>query len=101
MNIHFVGARGVSMRQLSLIVNSLGHAVTGSDIVMGAHTPDNIMDADLVVYTSAVGEDNCELSLARKRGIPVIERADFLGCLCRMYQNVIAVSGSHGNAPLL
>ena len=84
------------MRQLIKISESGGHTVTGSDIVLGGHNPENAEAAEFLVYTMAVSGDNCELIRARERGIPVMERAEFLGRLSLNYQNIIAVSGSHG-----
>ena len=60
MNIHFVGINGVSMRALADLAASRGHNVTGSDRDTGGHDGRNVTDCDLVVYTNAVPEDNCE-----------------------------------------
>ena len=67
----------------------------GLDIHIG-HKKSNIVGADLVVYTCAVGEDNVEVKYAKEQGILVYERADFLGELSKEYKNVIAIAGSHG-----
>ncbi len=96
MRIHFVGARGVSMVKLALISASAGHTVTGSDIAISGHRPENADGADLVVYSAAVAPDNCELVRAKERGIPIKTRAEFLAEVSARYQNVIAVAGSHG-----
>ena len=65
-------------------------------IVTYKHAKKNIEGADLVVYTSAVGENNVEILEAKRRGIKVLERADFLGEIAKEYREVIAVAGSHG-----
>lgn len=84
------------MRRLSAIAAAAGHTVTGSDAQLSGHRPEYADRADLVVYTAAVPDDNCELLRARQRGIPVKSRAEFLGEIARGYKNTIAVSGSHG-----
>lgn len=98
MNIHFVGINGVSMRALADLAASRGHNVTGSDRDTGGHDGRNVTDCDLVVYTNAVPEDNCELTAARRLGIPTIERATYLGELSRSFGKTIAVAGCHGKS---
>ncbi len=87
-----------------------GYIVTGSDRyhsaaalnlektgikVQYSHIPDLINDADLVVYSSAVREDNPERVYAMERGIRTMRRAEFLGEIMRMYFTV-CISGTHG-----
>ena len=98
MRIHFIGSLGVSMQALAGFVRARGHTVTGSDRDLQGHDPKNIEGCDLVVYTNAVGDDNCELLCARELGIPTIERAAYLGELSRAYDTVIAVAGCHGKS---
>lgn len=98
MRIHFIGNRGVSMRALSEFVAARGHTVTGSDRDDGGHAPENVDGCDLVVYTNAVPDDNCELARAHELGIPTVERAEYLGELSRAYKRVIAVAGCHGKS---
>ncbi len=107
---HFIGIGGVGMCALAEILIHDGLAVSGCDAApserterlakLGAlinigHTADHIDDADLVVITAAVSEDNVELCAARERGIPVLRRSEALGQL--MHGKVgIAVAGTHG-----
>lgn len=67
----------------------------GAKIFIG-HSADNIKNPDVVVYTAAIGKDNPELLEARKRSIPTINRADFLGELMQDFESSIAISGTHG-----
>ncbi|MDR2202547.1 MAG: UDP-N-acetylmuramate--L-alanine ligase [Clostridiales bacterium] len=96
MNIHFIGCEGAGMRALSCIMRSAGHSVTGSDIALAGHDAANVQNAHAVVYTNAVGEDNGELTYARALGIPVYERAQFLGVTAARYKSAVCVCGSHG-----
>jgi UDP-N-acetylmuramate--alanine ligase len=92
-----------------LLIN-LGYMVSGSDIketevtrhlsdlggaVFQGHDPHHIEGADVVVFSSAVREDNPELVEARNRAIPVIPRAEMLAELMRLKYG-IAVAGAHG-----
>lgn len=110
-SIHFVGIGGISMSALAKLVLNRGIAVSGSDIkktniifelenlgakVFIGHNAKNIDNADIVVFTSAVQENNVEVIEAKKLGILVYERADFLYLIALNYNNVIAISGTHG-----
>ncbi len=108
--VHFVGIGGIGMSGIAEVLLNLGYQVSGSDlaesettlrlenlggrIVIG-HKADNLHDADVVVISSAVREDNPEVLAARQQGIPVIPRAEMLAELMRM-KHGIAVAGSHG-----
>ena len=109
-NIHFVGVGGIGMSGIARILTELGFSVTGSDVnpngicarleaagavVYHGHHPDNINGADLVVRSSAIGDDNCEIMQAVQKGVPVIQRAKMLGMLMNS-QVGIAIAGTHG-----
>lgn len=109
--VHFVGIGGSGMSPLAEILHSQGFAVTGSDVgesdnvirmrrlgipVMMPQAAENVGDAELVVYTAAVSDDNPELVAARERGIPLMERAKLLGLLSRGFASTVAVAGTHG-----
>lgn len=99
------------MSGLAKIVFSEGYTVSGSDLKKGditvglekigikvfyGHSPENIKDADLVIYTDAVNIDNVELKAAINKKIDVIDRASFLNAIMNNYEISIAVSGTHG-----
>ncbi len=109
--VHFVGIGGSGMSPLAEILHSLGYHITGSDVnesdnlarmrrlgiaVFMPQKAENIGDAQLVVYTAAVRDDNPELVAANERNIPLMERAVLLGLLSRQFSNTIAVAGTHG-----
>jgi UDP-N-acetylmuramate--alanine ligase len=109
-NIHFVGIGGIGMSGIAEVLLSLGYRVTGSDLrrssitdrlaglgalIREGHSADNVKEADVVVYSSAVKPGNVELEAARSRHIPTIPRAEMLAELMRMKYG-IAVAGTHG-----
>lgn len=98
MKIHFIGDEGVSMSALKTFAESRGNDVGGSDGARDGHDPKNVEDSDLVIYTNAIPNDNCELKRARALGIPTMERAEFLGELSRAYGKTLAVAGCHGKS---
>jgi UDP-N-acetylmuramate--alanine ligase len=110
--VHFVGVGGIGMSGIAELLFNMGFQVTGSDIresentrrlknlgikVSIPHHKDNVGDADVVVYTSALAKDNVELKAARERKIPISRRAEMLAELMRMKFS-IAVAGTHGKS---
>ena len=110
-HIHMIGIGGSGMCPLAEILHSKGYILTGSDnnesdplarvkalgieVSMG-HMAENVLGADLVVYSAAISKNNPELVMAKVLGIPTMERSQLLGALTRRYDNVIGVSGTHG-----
>lgn len=111
-NLHFTGIGGISMSALAEIMISRGFTVTGSDSheskitdhleSLGAkifynQVAGNISsDIDVLIYTSAIKQDNPELVKAKELGIPLLTRAEFLGQIMLNYPMAIGVSGTHG-----
>ncbi len=111
--VHFIGIGGVSMYGLARLVHSMGANVSGSDAsvservnslslegipVFTYHSPENLGEAELVVYSHAISGDNPELKEAIRRQIPVISRAEYMGALMLSYKTKIGVSGTHGKS---
>ena len=110
-HIHFVGIGGIGMSGIAEVLANLGFRVSGSDQkksevtdrleALGAevtegHAAENVGDAHVVVRSTAVRDDNPEISEARRQSIPVIPRAEMLAELMRMKPYTVAVAGSHG-----
>src|SRR5918992_6140628 len=109
-SLHFVGVGGAGMSGLALVAHSLGARVTGSDRaespyverlraagiqpVLGHDAANYPVGAELVVST-AIPEENPELSAARAGGATVLHRGDLLGEVTRL-RRTIAVAGTHG-----
>lgn len=109
--VHFVGIGGIGMSALAQHLLRLGHAVSGSDrqdneqtkklrklgatITVG-HSEQAVVGAQLVVHTSAVQQDNCELVYARQHNIPTVLREELLGTIFNNFSTRIAVCGTHG-----
>ena len=60
------------------------------------HDAANVGNADLVVYSAAIHDDNPELQAARARGIKAIERSIMLGYISRTHPQSVGVAGTHG-----
>ncbi|MDR2074965.1 MAG: UDP-N-acetylmuramate--L-alanine ligase [Holosporales bacterium] len=108
--IHFVGIGGIGVSGLAEIMLSMGYIVKGSDRTRSAnterleklgikvfdgHEEKNVGEADVVVYSSAIKQDNPELLYAKKLKIPVITRAEMLSQIIRFKKSIV-VAGSHG-----
>lgn len=107
---HFVGIGGIGMCGLAELLKNMGAQVTGSDVAENAnierlkslgvkvskgHSPENIGDAEVVVYSSAINFQNPEIAAARAQMIPLIPRAEALAEIMR-FKRGIAVAGTHG-----
>lgn len=108
--VHLVGIGGMHMSAIGQLLLERGIAVRGSDLrlspfteklqSMGAtifegHDAKHVGDAALVVTTAAAADENPELAEARRRGIPIMIRAEMVAKLMEG-KRVIAVSGAHG-----
>jgi UDP-N-acetylmuramate--alanine ligase len=108
--IHFVGIGGIGMSGIAELLANLGYEVSGSDArrstatarleglgvtVYVGHDPLHVGNADVVVVSSAIGDDNAEVTEARRRRIAVIPRAEMLAELMRLRYG-IAIAGAHG-----
>jgi len=108
--IHFIGIGGVGMGGIAEVLLNLGYQVSGSDLannaliehlrelgasVMIGHDASYLANADVVVITTAVNEDNVELQAAREQKIPIVPRAEMLAELMR-FSYGIAIAGTHG-----
>ncbi|PKO45894.1 MAG: UDP-N-acetylmuramate--L-alanine ligase [Betaproteobacteria bacterium HGW-Betaproteobacteria-22] len=109
-NVHFVGVAGSGMSGIAEVLLNLDFNVSGSDLAVNAttkrlssfgakvyqgHAEAHVQEADVVVVSSAVNEDNPEVKAARAKNIPVVPRAIMLAELMRFRQG-IAVAGTHG-----
>lgn len=110
--IHFIGIGGIGMSGIAEVLCNLGFVVSGSDArkskntdrletlfnikISEGHAAENIGDAQVVVYSSAVKEDNPEVIAAKAKSIPVIPRAEMLAELMVLKPYAVAVSGTHG-----
>ena len=108
--IHFIGIGGIGMSGIAEILHKSGYKVQGSDIskskitarlekmgikVYIGHNKLNIKNSSIIVYSSAVKQDNQEIINAKANFIPIIHRSEMLGELMRLRQS-IAIAGTHG-----
>ena len=108
--IHFVGIGGIGMSGIAEVLMTQGFRVQGSDAkaskitdrlaslgatIFEGQRAENIGDAAVVVISTAIKKGNPELEEARKRGLPVVRRAEMLAELMRLRSN-IAIGGTHG-----
>ncbi|HNU07056.1 MAG TPA: UDP-N-acetylmuramate--L-alanine ligase [Pyrinomonadaceae bacterium] len=109
--IHFIGIGGIGMSGIAEVLCNLGFEVSGSDlskskntdrleklgaVIREGHAAENVGDAQVVVYSSAVKDDNPEIVFARGNKIPIIPRAEMLAELMTLKPYSIAVAGTHG-----
>lgn len=107
---HFIGIGGIGMSGIAQLMLKSGFRVSGSDLKenqntnelkdLGAtifigHEAKNIKQQDVVVYSSAISEDNPELCQAKALGISLMQRAQALALLMQD-KTAITIAGSHG-----
>ncbi len=110
-NIHCIGIGGVGLSAIAEILMARGYHVSGSDMkesdltenlrrkgaeIYIGHRGSNVENADLIVYSAAIAEENPEIVRAREKNIPLAGRAEVLGTLMDDFANSIAISGTHG-----
>lgn len=110
VHVHLIGVAGSGMSGLALLLLGMGHRVSGSDRVTSGetqrmqglglqfstpHRADEVEGADVVVFSSAIREDNVAREAARARGIPCIRRAECLAAILHTREGVV-ISGTHG-----
>jgi UDP-N-acetylmuramate--alanine ligase len=109
-NVHMVGIGGIGMSGIAEILLTQGFKVSGSDIaksevtdrleslgikIYEGHKTENLEEADVLVYSSAVTVENPEVKEAIARKIPVIKRSEMLAECMRMKYG-IGIAGTHG-----
>ena len=109
-NIYFVGIGGAGMSGIAEVLLNQGYKISGSDIAQSktitrlqklgmniyiGHKAKQIKDADVVVVSSAIDQNNPEIKAAMRQRIPIIRRAEMLAELMR-YRHAIVIAGTHG-----
>ena len=108
--IHFIGIGGIGMSGLAQIMKIMGFNIQGSDLghnkntencknlgikILKGHFKKNILKATIIVKSTAIKNNNVEIVSARKKKIPIYERAEMLANIVSLKKNII-ITGSHG-----
>ena len=111
-NIHFIGIGGIGISALARFLKEKGFNISGSDLkeskitnellkegvkISIPHKSENVLGADLVVYSAAIKEENVELKEALKRGISCLSRKEALPLILKD-KKVFAIAGAHGKS---
>ncbi|MGN1298729.1 MAG: UDP-N-acetylmuramate--L-alanine ligase [Candidatus Scatovivens sp.] len=110
-HIHLIGIGGISMSAIAETLKNWGFKVTGSDLVSSSltdklnkhgiettigHNLKNVKEADLIVYSAAIKDNDPEMVVAKENMIPLIDRGSFVGYLTKLYKESICIAGTHG-----
>ena len=108
--VHFIGIGGAGMCGIAEVLLNQGYQISGSDAKAGktterlqqlgakvfiGHAAENIVNANVVVVSTAIDDTNPEIVAAREARLPIVRRAEMLGELMR-YRHGIAIAGTHG-----
>ena len=111
--VHFIGAGGIGMSALALLLAARGHAVSGSDEREGdmtrklretgvdifiGHDAINVKNAEAIFYSSAIPHDNPEWIAGHNAHIPFYHRSQLMAHISNRAKISIAVSGTHGKS---
>ena len=112
MRGHLIGIGGVSMSPLAEVLRDMGIHISGSDVsenenvkhlrelnidIKIGHRASNLpADAQFVIFTAAVHDDNPEIREAKARGLKLYGRAEAWGTIMKAYKNALCISGTHG-----
>jgi UDP-N-acetylmuramate--alanine ligase len=108
---HIIGIGGIGMSAIASILKKHGLEVQGSDMnysqnikrlesegircFIGEHKKENIENADIIIYSTAVKNENVELSEGRKNKKIILNRAEILNYIIYSSYNIL-ISGMHG-----
>lgn len=110
--IHFIGIGGIGISALARFLKEKGFEISGSDLkeskitgelasegvkISIPHKKENVLGADLVIYSAAIKPENVELKEALRRGIKCLSRKEALPLILQD-KKVIAVAGAHGKS---
>ena len=110
-HIHLIGIGGVSMSAVAETLKNWNFIVTGSDIAQSeltdkliengikvtiGHDVESAKNADLIVYSAAINDQDPEIIAAKENNIPLIGRGEFVGLITKKYKETICVAGTHG-----
>lgn len=109
--VHIIGITGIGMSAIAKMLYKLGFNVQGSDIIEAVdpkilnlkhikyflgHMPENIIGADIVIFSTAIDDTNIEIIEAKKRGLKILSRKEVLLEITKRYETKICISGAHG-----
>ena len=110
--IHFIGIGGIGISALARFLKEKGYQISGSDLkeskitgelasegvkISIPHNAQNVLGADLVIYSAAIKPENVELKEAKKLDIKCLSRKEALPLILQD-KKVIAVAGAHGKS---
>jgi UDP-N-acetylmuramate--alanine ligase len=109
--VHFIGIGGIGMSGIAELLSNKNFIVTGSDLssspnvdrlrnlgieISIGHSDKNIANAELVIYSDAIPEENVELNAAKLKNLLVYSRAKMISEIAKLNNSTVAVAGTHG-----
>ena len=110
-HIHLIGIGGISMSAIAERLKAWNYTVTGSDLNQSkitdnlnahgikttiGHDLENAKNADLIVFSAAINDQDPEMVIAKENNVPIVGRGEFVGYLTKLYKETICISGTHG-----
>ena len=111
--VHLIGICGIGMTGLCAFLKSAGYTVSGSDInsvsaskrihgvtYYSCHNPELVEQAETIIYSSAIQDDNPEIIRAKQLGKTLISRGKALSIISLAFKHCIAIAGTHGKTTI-
>ncbi len=111
LKIYFIGIGGVGVSAICKYLLNLGFYCAGSDKTEGVYVselrtlsvpvyigefPENIPYYDIIIYSSAINENNLELKKAKELRKVIYSRAEVLQMIISRVKYSVGIAGSHG-----
>ncbi len=108
--VHLIGVAGSGMSGIAALLLALSHKVSGSDkannveverlekkglLFQRGHTAEEVREAELVIYSSAIKPGNPAYDEASSLNLPMVRRADALAAIMATKKGVL-ICGMHG-----
>ncbi len=112
-DIYFIGIGGISMSAIALILSGRGYRISGYDRTVSGTTeklitsgitvysefdPSQLDGITHAVFSAAFTGDHPIMQEISKRRIKLYSRAEILGAIADMYENSVAIAGTHGKS---
>jgi len=104
--VHLIGVAGSGMSGIAALLLELGHEVSGSDKIRSLetdrlqrlglrfhreHRAEDASNAEIIIYSSAIKNDNPILTSARETGKLLVRRAEALAAIMHGKRGIVIV----------
>jgi UDP-N-acetylmuramate--alanine ligase len=112
---HLIGIGGCGMLPLTYLLKTMFKNISGSDTrlsksiskltlegikIYNTQRAENVNKSDIIVYSSAIKDNNPEIIAAKKKKISIFHRSEILNYIINLHETSIAIMGTHGKGTI-